>query len=388
MLFASGFYGEICTQINKENMRKNCIFCFLYLLLFVMTTGCTEEPDNENSSETEGKKEDNIRDVWSFDVKIMLDRKTFESYGSDISIVNGKLTKRFNEVRELYHGKKGITYFDADFEFKPFFNETCVYDRSSEEVFQAAETYRGAYCYLIVIDGCIGDYKGERVHSDWTGSWTGKKEVVCLFDNNKGAPDGGTTVYDILSPYKTSEALAHELGHGRGAPDIYAMEVKVNPVNSQTFSPVKCIMNLCWGGDSWSEYTQLLINRNKNLIMGEKGFVPQEQPQYPEKLTLKVTRNKQEVPYVDVNIYREKMYENSIQTTPLKNSTNSSGELELSPVSLFNSGTSIGYGVLLIEVVEGTGENAKKSYQWLPVYEVQMAFLKGITDIYRMEIKI
>ena len=65
-----------------------------------------------------------------------------------------------------------------------------------------------------MFDGKVGDFSDERVHSDWTG-WG--IEVVCISDNNKGAPDGGATTYDILSPYKTSECLAHELGHARGA---------------------------------------------------------------------------------------------------------------------------------------------------------------------------
>lgn len=365
-------------------MKKKRIFYWLSLLLCVVVMACSSGSDEEiGPEEPEGGGEQTGRPEWSFEVKIMLDQPTFKSYGSSVEVVKNKLRQRFKEVKELYHGKKGTTYFDAEIEFKPFFDESCVYDCSSQEVLDNAVAYRGSYPYLVVFDGKVGDFSGERVHSDWTG-WG--IEVVCISDNNKGAPDGGATTYDILSPYKTSEALAHELGHARGVPDIYAMEVKSNPVNGQLFSPVKCMMNICWGGDSWSEYSQLLINRNKALVRGQEGFVPLEQPMYPKKMTLKVTKNGHPVAYAGINIYREKMYENTMESTPfMRSALNNSGELELTPVTLFNgSGGGIGYGVLLIEVVEGESRN----YKMLPVYEVQIAYLKGQTDQYTIELKL
>lgn len=367
-------------------MKGKQIFYWLSLLLCLAVAGCSSDGEDEVTPKDEpgeeGGGEQTGREVWSFDVKVMLDRATFKSYGSSANVVNNKLKQRFKEVRELYHGKKGITYFDADIEFVPFFDETCVYDCSSQEVLDHAVTYRGDYPYLVMFDGKVGDFSDERVHSDWTG-WG--IEVVCISDNNKGAPDGGATTYDILSPYKTSECLAHELGHARGVPDIYAMEVKTNPISGTLFSPVTCMMNICWGGDSWSEYAQLLINRNKNLVRGQEGFIPLEEPQYPKNLVLNITRDGQPVKYAAVNIYREEMYKNTVDVTAfMKKTLGTDGLLSLSPVTLFNgAGGGIGYGVLLIEVVDGES----KTYRYIPVYEVQIAYLKGDTDQYTIEIK-
>ncbi len=367
-------------------MKGKQIFYWLSVFFFLFAVGCNSGGEDEViPDEGTGDDEEEVvgdRDVWSFDIKVMLDRKTFMAYLSSEKAVNDRLQQRFEEVRELYHGKAGITYFDADIEFVPFFDETCVYDCSSEEVFRNALSYRGDYPYLVIFDGCIGDFPDERVHSDWTGWGT---EVVCVFDNNKGGADGGTSVYEILSYYKTAECLAHELGHARGVPDIYAMEVKANPINGEMFSPVTCIMNNCWGGTSWSEYAQLLINRNKDLVRGEEGFVPLEQPQYPEEVVLKVTRDGEPVKYAAVNIYREVMYECNIESTPaMQRTLGADGSVSLNPTTLFNASYGgIGYGVLLIEVVDGT----EKAYRFVPVYEVQIAYLKGETNEYTIEIE-
>ena len=119
-------------------MKGKQIFYWLSLLLCLAVAGCSSDGEDEVTPKDEpgeeGGGEQTGREVWSFDVKVMLDRATFKSYGSSANVVNNKLKQRFKEVRELYHGKKGITYFDADIEFVPFFDETCVYDCSSQEV--------------------------------------------------------------------------------------------------------------------------------------------------------------------------------------------------------------------------------------------------------------
>ena len=135
-------------------MKGKQIFYWLSLLLCLAVAGCSSDGEDEVTPKDEpgeeGGGEQTGREVWSFDVKVMLDRATFKSYGSSANVVNNKLKQRFKEVRELYHGKKGITYFDADIEFVPFFDETCVYDCSSQEVLDHAVTYRGDYPYLVL----------------------------------------------------------------------------------------------------------------------------------------------------------------------------------------------------------------------------------------------
>lgn len=364
---------------------------FLCALSFVLGSffmaSCSKETDEfEDQKEVTADDESDIaseRDVWSFDVKVMLDRATYKLYFSDADIVKKKLQERFDDVAALYKGKNGINFFDADIKFNPIFDESNVYDSSSEDVFVNGLTYRGDYPYLLIIDGCIGDYAGERVHSDWTG-WG--QEIVCLFDNGLSAADDGKTVYDILSKYKTSEAITHELGHARGVPDIYAMEVKTNPICNLIFSPVKCIMNVCWGGDSWSEYAQLLINRNKDLVRGEPGFCPLEEPPFPETLTLKMLKGEQPISNAKVNIYGSVMYSYTVEDNSVSSyTTDEDGCIQLNPESLF-TGTNgdYKYGVVLLEIVS----SEEKYYDFLPVYEVQIPYLKEAKENIQLNVVI
>ena len=362
-------------------------FKFLYILSCLIgcicVTSCSKETEELiEEPDTEEPIPPSDREVWSFDVKVVLDRATYKLYFSDVDIVKKKLQERFDEVAALYRGKNDITFFDADIKFNPVFEESFVYDCSSEKVFQEGVTYRGDYPYLLIIDGCIGDYEDERIHSDWTG-WG--KEIVCLFDNGLGTVDGGT-VYDILSKYKTSEAITHELGHARGVPDIYAMEVKTNPVCNLTFSPVECIMNLCWGGESWSEYAQLLINRNKDLVRGESGFFPLEEPSFPETLTLKISREEQPISNVKVNVYGSKMYSYTVEDKPVSSyTTDDSGCISLDPKLLYTGlNGDYGYGVVLVEILY----SEDKYYEFVPVYEVQIPYLRDGEKHVQLDIEI
>ena len=129
---------------------------FLCALSFVLgsffITSCSKETDEfEDQKEVTADDESDIaseRDVWSFDVKVMLDRATYKLYFSDADIVKKKLQERFDDVAALYKGKNGINFFDADIKFNPIFDESNVYDSSSEDVFVNGLTYRGDYRYL------------------------------------------------------------------------------------------------------------------------------------------------------------------------------------------------------------------------------------------------
>lgn len=326
------------------------------------------------------------RAVWRFKVKVVLDKATFDKYyNSDVETVKAKLKERFDDINELYHGKDGNTYFAADLVFEPVFDASCVYDESSEDLLKRGASIRGEYPYLVLMDGCIGDYSNERAHSDYTGLWYNNQEADCtVFYSISGA---WGHAYDILGQYSTSEGLAHELGHGRGVLDLYAMEVTAskNKVNGQGFEAVTCMMNMCWGGTQWSEYTQLLINRNRNYTPDMASYHDMYELNFPRNIVVTVKRNGNVMGYATVNIYGSAFYSNSLDATPeFTTRTSSNGTATFATTSLYTPryASTIDYGVVLIEAKYGS----YKGYRFLPLYEPQTAWLKGENNTYAVEI--
>lgn len=343
-----------------------------------------DEPDVPDVPEAE-------RGDWTFQVKVMLDKKTYDTYYKSADVVNKKLKERFDEVARLYHGVNGKTFFDADIKYEPVFEESFVYNESSQDMYKKAAAIRGNYPYMVLMDGCIGDFAGEYWHQDYTGMWNAESSCTVFFPSNAAYADAPGTAksYDILSTYQTSEGLAHELGHGRGVLDLYAMEVEAakNLVNGEGFEAVTCMMNMCWGGTEWSEYSQLIINRNKNYTPQSSQYHDMYDIQLPTKLNIAVTKGGKALSEATVNIYLSKVYSYAIENTPAftdKLPANGILTYETKKFYLPRWDTYLEYGIALIEVVDGSN----KHYRFLPMYEPQTEWLKGNTSEYKVTIAI
>lgn len=390
--------------ILRETSSKNSIIMKAFYknswaLLLLATTlfpacGNDEEPlypppsyaqPEEPEPPAEGRPE------WKFQVKVVLDKKTYDTYYKSAETVKKKLKERFDDVAKLYHGVNGKTFFDADIVYEPVFEESFVYDESSQDMYKKATTVRGKYPYLVLMDGCIGDHAGEYWHQDYTGMWNAESSCTVFFPANAGYADpaGSAKVYDILSVYQTSEGLAHELGHGRGVLDMYAMEVEAgkNQVNGEGFEAVTCIMNMCWGGTTWSEYAQLLINRNKNYTPQDSKYHDMYELKFPAKLNLAVTKGGKALAGATVNIYLSAAYSYAIDNkADFTDKTPASGVLTYDPKKFYTPrwDNYLDNGIALIEVVD----DGKKYYRFLPLYEVQTEWLKGNTSEYKVTIAI
>ncbi len=380
--------------------RKN----YLYLLPFVgaLALGsCASDQDiedfedEEQAPSTPDKENTTARNQWKFGIKIMIDRKTYDTYYKTPQKVNEELAYIFKRVAELHHGKKDSVYFDADMVFEPHFDESCVYDGSSMQLWKdytngTDKSLRGNYPYLAIVDGCVGDFEGEEARTDYT-LWG--SEVVRMFDNGtsaSGTNDGGATTYPVLSRYRAAIGFAHELGHGRGVPDIYEMRVTTNNVNGESYEPVTCMMNDCWGTTVWSEYSQRLINRNKGLKPSDPGFIPLDKLTLPKTLKLEVKSSEGNMAGAKVNVYKSVVYSNTIENKVYHTGTLDNSESVSFPVKdLFypdNSGlnySGIKYGTVLFEVVQGD----KKYYKFIDETMVQMAYFNGQTDACLFNVK-
>lgn len=319
------------------------------------------------------------RGEWTFKVKVILDKKTFdEKYKSDVNTVKAKLKERFSEINKLYAGVDNTLFFEKDIVFEPVFAASHVYNESSEKIvlsYDRCNEIRGSYPYLVILDGCIGDFGDERWHQDYT---LGTATVICPAQEGRNVSPSLQRVYDILGSYQTSEGLAHELGHGRGVLDIYAMEVNAgqNAVNGQGFEGVTCIMNMCWGGRSWSEYAQLIINRNQHYAPQDKEYAHMYVIDLPSTMEVKVTKVGKAVTDGTVNVYTSAFYSLSIDknvdfTQKLSNGTASFDSWKIYIPTM--KGWYVDNGICLVEAVVGD----QKGYKFVPLYDLQVTYMKG-----------
>lgn len=332
------------------------------------------------------------RDIWKFQVKVMLDKTTFvRFYNADIKAVKERLKERFDGVNKLYNGNGKLgthLFFDSEIVFEPVFDESCVYDESSEDVLRRGAKERGIYPYLIIVDGCIGDFDNERGHQDYTGYWYKNKGSDCtVFYSARDRMKGDA--WDILKPYSTSEGFAHELGHGRGVLDLYGMEVEAskNQVNGKRFEAATCIMNMCWGGRQWCEYTRLIINRNKNYTPRMTQYYDMYKLDFPKNVVITVRQNKKVLSDAIVNIYGSAFYSNSLDSIPEYSKRTSDDGIVSFPTTSFYTprwAGSIDNGVVLIEARYGDA----KGYKFLPMYEPQTTWLKGELESHAITIDI
>ena len=364
--------------MKKRRLLIRLSICLFFLFLY----SCEKEDHFENE-----KKGTTIGDgclIWKFTVKVMLDKKTYDThYHSDPNTVQRLLEERFKDVADIYQWPIGKPSFEGEIIFQPVFDSSFVYDESSlGMVNKEGASLRGTYNYVIILDGCLGDYADEAPYKDY--SWGG---YVRYFDNGLGKADGGTAVYDMLSNYQTARGFAHELGHGRGVPDVYAMEVITNEVNGQPFKPMECMMFDNWTATTWSEYARFLINRNKNYTLEDNEFHPLSNPDFPNNIVFKVTKNGTPLDDATINVYKSGIYGYKITKEVYHTGKLVNGQISFESKKLYTpqaNRSELQFGTILIEIVDVN----QKYYRFVPAYEVQIAYLKGEFGNYTIDIEI
>ena len=315
---------------------------------------------------------------WVFNIKIMLDKKSFEEkYYESEEAINTRLGLVFAETNAIWNGKLGTPYFANKFRYVPHFDAaTGVYDCSSTSIFdnvQKANKERGDYDVLIIMDGYVGDHPDERMVAGYA---TAQKSIYMPSWQN---------TRDLLGKdvQWTGETIAHEFAHFRGAPDLYSMQLSVenNTINGEPFEPVPCMTSTNHGGIwMWADFTVGIINRNTDKL-DSKDFVKLEDSM-PTNIEMAVTRGGQPVSGAEVNVYTYFQYQWSpISTTPVFEGTTSAEGTYHFPSSYYYTQGANGWPVALtiMEVIDPLDANNKK-YHILAQYEVIMAYFEGARD--------
>jgi hypothetical protein len=180
----------------------------------------------------------------------------------------------------------------------------------------------------------------------------------------------------VFGPYG-ADSLIHELGHARGAVDLYALGVtgSNNPVNGQGFVPPSGFMTYPYGASAFDTYSENIVNASGSLVYDDDHVVMQS---LPSTYRLAVTRAGAPVAGASVTLYPVPWFSSSVSPTPHMSGTTGEGGTWVLPDDPFDPSLSwpkwhLRYPSFLVEVVSG----ASVGYGWLTLHDAGNAFFAG-----------
>ena len=184
--------------------------------------------------------------------------------------------------------------------------------------------------------------------------------------------------YDGLWTGNGRDALVHELGHFRGAVDMYASELPAsgNPINGQGYEAITCMMNSPYGIRTWCEYSLLVINASA----GNKFAVPNNDTM-PDKAELTILdKDGNPVDGAVVKCYPVYPYSSVVTATPIHEGTTAQGGyFEIATKAFIKPGTTSDHVSNYLVEVEYDGV---KYYEWMPLYMAMGHKLKTGSEVY------
>ena len=144
--------------------------------------------------------------------------------------------------------------------------------------------------------------------------------------------------FDSLWEGYGRDALVHELGHFRGAVDLYACELPAsgNSINGWGYEAETCMMNYPYGLNQWCQYAIEVIN----ISAGEKFAFPNNETM-PAQVHMEVMdKDGNPASGAVVKCYPVHPYSSVVTTTPLHEGTVSEqGYFYITSAAFFKPGT-------------------------------------------------
>ena len=295
---------------------------------------------------------------WKFRCRVYAERQTVDDHGGRVEFMK-KVDKLMSDVSAHFQvpgindaGGNEVHFFMIDFqEFS---------GPLSSVVYRTGGVGNPDFDFRMFMHGNTND-------SDTPTGWLGPPYM------NVSHRHG-----DLFTGYAI-DAIAHEFGHYRGVPDLYASEVEAskNPINGMGHESITCMMNYPYGLRHWSEYALLLINKSADAKVGVDA-----NDYFPKGGTKVVVVDQQGAPVVGatINFYPVYPYSGAVaEQATFGGTTDSEGCYDFGQVNPFyKPGTSDNIVNHLVEVVY----QGKKYYDWMPMHEAQTVGCKDINDTY------
>lgn len=373
---------------------KICSFLIILCCLSPLCEACSSSAisgvDNVGSKVSEYIPDYDNGDTIFINVKIGIDEKGWEAKTPEY--YKTELIKQWKQINDRFNHSDRKKQLKRFYVFKPDVDDIIVYKGCSFWGEHGADTkiiqqmdkniFKLVVIYDFFYEGAeAGEYGGGCGNNDGIGT------ILVI-----NASDGMKNKYNDHFNIYTYRAITHELGHFRGAIDLYAdvVEAENNPVTHEKFMPPHCLMNdFCYAPDEdsyWSDYAVKVINKsgNEKIVdivnsMMYEGFARK----------MKVTVTKGDAPVNAVMklypaSYSQEKWSNVLSSTPLHQYNVVNGEYIVSDLrALFFDPQAGGFGryqVFLAEIDLGS----EKKYVWLADYMMHECGLDG-KEIYELK---
>lgn len=312
------------------NLKKTKIAAVLVAVavLFGVASSCTAAPGGTTEPPIEPTS-------WEFSLRVGMPRNLVTKYGGEAA-AKAKVEAQVAEANTHY-----ATAFTKPIVWK--LNEFYVFDGPALD--QLVGTPTGSDFRLLYSENTAFDDGG------WKPNW---RTIVIRWT----PADGG-----VFGPYG-ADSLVHELGHARGAIDMYGLFVNGgnNPVNGQAYTPEGGFMSYPYGATSFDQYSTRIINASEDEVYNDDHVVVQS---LPNTFKVRATKNGSSVNGATVELYPVGWYTVSVTPTPSQTGTTGPGGSWTIPSSPFSPNPfdfwKMDYPLLLVKVTSGTSVG----YGWL-----------------------
>lgn len=306
-------------------------------------------------------------DSYTFTLEIAFEKKTSDSYGDPFA----KTWEAIDEINRKFNTGELKAYYNFQPRYFSVFNDS---DAANDGAYyNCTHKLHVGTDYYIAIDRYASQQGGYFA--------TPYFNILHAWQDNANDKQNGP-----FSEFAT-DALVHELGHARGAIDLYALEADTNnnpiaPGIGFKLSEAS-FMNYPYGVERWGDYSAAIINMQGGAqAIADSGLIDHSRP---GKIMLKlVDKDGIPLPAANVIAYPVLNYSNQVSHESIyAGKSNAEGVMEV-PSDL------VGFNFLsdknILNIFLLLDFKGQRFYSWLPVTELNKAYWGGQTLVYTKRI--
>lgn len=343
--------------------RRLSLVILAIMMVAVAACSCTVPPATGNGSTTTSSTTSSSTTTsstlpepttWEFSLKVGVPSELVTKYGGEAAI-RTKVEQQVAYANSRYAGfAKPIKWH---------INEFYVFTGAALD--QLSTPYYSDYQLL---------YSENTAFDD--GGWKPQTKSIVI----RWTPMSG----GVFGPYG-GDSLVHELGHTRGAIDMYGLNVHGanNPVNGQGYVPEGGFMTYPYGAASFDAYSMNIINASNDEVYNDDHVVRQSIP----TVKVRVTKNGSPVNGAKVELFGSSWFSGSVNGFAGQTGSTTNGVWTI-PSNPFEVNSSeywqLSYPLLLVRVTSG----ASASYGWLTLPDAGNWFFSHPGEAYQLTINL